>query len=297
MKCRKPGVLLVNKPEGPSSAAIVGQVKRQLNLAKLGHAGTLDPPASGLLILLANGATRLADRAGSGMKEYRGRFRFGITTDTDDVSGTILSESDDCPSLAEVEALLPSFHGVIEQTPPQISAVKVDGKRAYKLAREGKEVVLKTRSVTVERFSVTRDDQGVWHYHIRCGKGTYVRSLIRDLGAHVSCGAAVASLERCCSEPFSLDQAVSPDELTLDAMLSWDVLLGEVPSLEVNRVQAEALLGGDTRVLGPLTESLAADVDRVVYRHESTPLGVLSRASDRWKFELNIGKLEYEEGE
>lgn len=292
MAYNRPGILLINKPAGPSSAAVVGQVKRKLNARKVGHAGTLDPPASGLLILLLNGATRVASFAGNGMKEYAGTFEAGITTDTDDCAGTVLSRSDLVPGPEKFYPLVSQFTGSINQTPPNISAVKVDGERAYARSRRGEELNLTSRKVFVERFSVYLDEANIWNYSVRCSKGTYVRSLIRDFGEALGCGAAVKTLVRTASDPFTLKDACTVEAIDEEKVLPWDSVFEYIFRLEVEKNDALRLLGGDKHTLSAVTTGLpeAADspLEHVLYEHNKQPLGLLARGPEGWRFAANI---------
>jgi len=209
------GILLVDKHEGPTSRRVVDQARRALGEKKAGHLGTLDPFATGLLPVLFGKATRLARFLSGGDKAYEGVIRFGAASDTLDRTGTILEERPLPPGL-DRDALAPrlaALTGEIEQLPPMYSAVQVDGKRLYKLARQGVEVERTPRQVTVHRIEITGLELPRATFTVRCGPGTYIRSLVHDLGAALGCGALLEELRRTAAHPFTLDRAVPQAQL------------------------------------------------------------------------------------
>lgn len=214
---RVPGAFPLAKPSGPSSNLMVVRARKILNLKRIGHAGTLDPLASGLLLLLTGNATRLFDHMQEFSKSYRAGFRLGERTDSQDVTGQPLPEfvpSRPPPvSDAELQATLAAFRGDVMQTPPMHSALKKDGQPLYKLARRGVEIERAARPVTVHRLELERFDgvQGILDMTV--SKGFYVRTLVDDLGIALGCGAVMTSLERTAIGPFRLDMAVELDRL------------------------------------------------------------------------------------
>ena len=209
------GFLNIFKPRGLSSRAVVDQVQRLLRergltrgtLPKLGHAGTLDPLATGVLVVCAGSATRLIDLVHSRPKAYRGSFLFGQRSDTDDVTGQMIAgdvERAATITRAELEAALVAFQGRIEQVPPDYSAVRVAGQRAYKLAREGTAVELRAKTIEVHRIDIVRFEPPELTLDIECGSGTYIRSIGRDLGELFGCGAVMSALCRTRVGPFEL---------------------------------------------------------------------------------------------
>jgi len=215
------GILLVDKPAGPSSAQVLNQIKRRLNLVKIGHAGTLDPFATGLLVCLVGKATKLAGPAGAGDKIYSGVIRLGLSTRSDDITGEVISSTDDLPDFQSVLRASSALTGTIMQVPPQVSAVKVNGERAYKLARRRIEVELKAREARVDCFELSDLGGGNAAFRIRCSKGTYVRALARDLGQMLGCGACLAELRRERSEPFDVSSAKLPQDLQNTDIFVW----------------------------------------------------------------------------
>ena len=225
------GILNIDKPLGLTSRAVVDAVGRLLRelgftrgtLPKVGHAGTLDPMATGVLVVGVGDATRLIELVQSRPKEYRGTFIFGCRSDTDDVTGQVVAG--DAARAAtipreELDAALAPFRGRIEQVPPAFSAVHVGGQRAYQLARRGEEVELPARTVEVHRLEVVRFEPPELMLDIECGSGTYIRSIGRDLGERLGCGAVMSALCRTRIGPFDLSQAIPLDQLTADSLAS-----------------------------------------------------------------------------
>lgn len=211
------GILVINKSPGMTSRDVVNRVQRITEIRKCGHAGTLDPMATGVLVVCLGRATRLVSYVQKMRKHYRAAFRFGFTSDTDDIEGVVAAVSTPAyPSEAELQAALKDQLGEIEQVPPQYSAVNVKGQRAYKLARQGVKVDLQPRTVSIYQFQLLRYESPDWEAVIECGSGTYIRSLGRDLGQQFQCGAVMTSLCREAIGQFDLKQAVSLEELEQD---------------------------------------------------------------------------------
>lgn len=209
MKPRDLGILIVDKPTGPTSHAVVNAVRRGTGVRKVGHAGTLDPRASGVLVLCLGAATRLSEYLSSGSKRYEALVRFGKTTDTFDADGTVTSESKRVPTLAEVQTLLSSFTGTFQQVPPAYSAIKLKGKKAYELARAGEDPELEARTVTIYAMELQKFEPPDLVLTIECSAGTYIRSLANDLGVEAGTGAHLAGLRRTQAGPFKLEDAVA----------------------------------------------------------------------------------------
>lgn len=212
------GWLIVDKPAGVTSTAVVNKVKWALSAQKAGHAGTLDPDATGVLAVALGEATKTIPFITDALKCYRFRVVLGAATETDDASGRVVATSDVRPSDADIEAALGAFRGEISQVPPQYSAVKVDGERAYDLAREGEVMELAARPLWVERLVMLgRPDADHVDLEMVCGKGGYVRSIARDLGAALGCLGHVAWLRREWSGPFRADQGVTMEAVEAEA--------------------------------------------------------------------------------
>lgn len=208
------GWVIIDKPAGIGSTTVVNKVKWAFQAQKAGHAGTLDPDATGVLAVALGEATKTVPFVTDALKCYRFRVTFGASTTTDDAAGTVLEQSDLRPTDAQVDAALASFRGQIQQVPPQFSAVKVDGERAYDLAREGEVMDLAPRPLWVERLEMlARPDADHVDLEMVCGKGGYVRSIARDLGQALGCLGHVDWLRREWSGPFSCEDAVGLDEI------------------------------------------------------------------------------------
>ncbi len=208
------GLLVLDKPSGITSRRVVDQVTRCLPGVKVGHAGTLDPLASGVLVVCLGPATRLVENIQELTKSYRVVIRLGATSDTLDADGKIeVLACPGVPGAAEIDALLPALSGRVAQTPPDYSAKKVKGRRAYAMARAGELVELALRIVCIDRISVLDYTWPRLALEVDCGAGTYIRALARDIGLALGCGGLVEVLERTRIGPFTLDLAVSPSRL------------------------------------------------------------------------------------
>lgn len=206
------GVLNVDKPIGMTSRRVVDRVEKVVRPAKVGHAGTLDPLATGVLVVCVGPATKLIAFVQDQPKTYLATFQLGRRSNTDDLEGEVTEvDVPQPPSEADVRAALPAFVGRIAQVPPAYSAVHVDGKRAYKLARSGKDVEIEPRTVEVHRIELLRFAYPEVELHIECGSGTYVRSIGRDLGETLGCGAMMSALRRTRIGPFRVEDAVDPE--------------------------------------------------------------------------------------
>jgi tRNA pseudouridine55 synthase len=215
----KSGLLVVNKPQGMTSRAVVDRVARLIPRTKTGHTGTLDPIASGVLIICIGSATRLVETVQRLPKSYRTGIRLGARSDTLDADGRIELEANPLvPSAVQVEQALSPLLGQVIQKPPDYSALKVKGRRAYDLARSGRPVELAPRPVRIDRIAVLRYDWPRLDLEIDCGSGTYIRSLARDLGERLGCGGLVETLVRTRIGSFSIDQAVDPQELSAESL-------------------------------------------------------------------------------
>jgi tRNA pseudouridine55 synthase len=208
------GWLVIDKPAGITSTAVVNKVRWALQAQKAGHAGTLDPAATGVLAVALGEATKTVPFITDALKCYRFMVRLGQATTTDDAEGAVVITSDQRPNDAEIEAALTGFRGNIQQIPPQFSAVKVDGERAYDIARAGDEMELAARPLWVERLDmIARPDADHVELEMVCGKGGYVRSIARDLGAALGCHGHVIWLRRTWSGPFDAGDGLSMDQV------------------------------------------------------------------------------------
>ena len=238
-------VAVIDKPYRWSSTDVVRKVKFELRKAgyrriKVGHAGTLDPLATGLLVVLVGRATRAAAFAEAETKEYVAAFRPGIVTDTQDITGNLLRSSDVLPSEEDVRAALPRFIGEIEQIPPMYSAIKINGRKLYDIARRGGEVEREARRITIHSIYYLGQENGDHMLRIRCSKGTYIRTLCHDLGEYLGCGGCMAALRRTRSGSFSVENARRIGELTRadrDTLLPADTLFSAAASLTLTAAQ------------------------------------------------------------
>jgi tRNA pseudouridine55 synthase len=222
----KSGLLLIDKPEGPSSAHIVHRAKVFLGAKKVGHLGTLDPFASGLLLLGINEGTKIADIFLQAPKSYRGVITLGVDTDSQDSTGLVV-KTHPVPPLAdrELRVLEQRFSGEMQQIPPMFSALKKDGIRLYKLARQGKEVPRQPRSINIDSIRLQKISSAEIAMDVTCSRGTYVRTLASDLGQALGCGAHLKSLRRLACGHLTIEQAVSLDELERFGAQGEDVLI------------------------------------------------------------------------
>jgi tRNA pseudouridine55 synthase len=276
------GVLLLDKPVGPSSSAVLQAVKRLLNADKAGHAGTLDPLASGLLPLLFGEATKFAQFGLDSIKEYRAEVRLGLSTDTGDAEGQVLEQLPVNVNEAGLTQALTRFRGAIEQVPPMYSALKRAGQPLYELARAGQTVERAARHVTVHELELLGRTGEVLSLRIKCSKGTYVRQLAVDLGLALGTVAHLSALRRTAVAGFRLDRAVTLDDLQAlgeKSRLAWllppDSLLEELPRMDLPAALAERFLKGQAVTLqaGPEASAVRFGPCRV-YRDAGALLGV-----------------------
>ena len=243
------GLINLNKPAGKTSRDAVNHIQRLCRPAKVGHAGTLDPLATGVLVIGVGPATRLVEYEQRMPKRYRATFLLGQRSDTEDISGDVqMLKSPRCPSAAELAGTLPDFLGDIQQRPPAYSALKVQGRRAYDLARRGESVQLAPRTVRIDRIEILQYDYPELQLDVICGSGTYIRSLGRDLAQHVGTEAVMAALERTAIGSFRVEQACRLEDLsapTLAAHLLPPALaLGEIPAAELSDDEVAAIHQG-----------------------------------------------------
>jgi tRNA pseudouridine55 synthase len=263
------GWLVLDKPVGETSTGAVAAVKRITRAKKVGHAGTLDPLASGILPIALGEATKTVSFVMDGRKIYRFTVRWGAETDTDDADGTVARTSNARPSAEAMKAALPAFTGLIEQVPPRYSALKIEGERAYDLAREGVAVDLAARPVEVHRLTLAEiPDADHAVLEAECGKGTYVRALARDLGRVLGCLGHVTALRRTRVGPFDESQRVSLERLkelaetdaVESALMPVMTGLAALPALKVSRADADRLALGQSVLVRGRDAPLVAGV-------------------------------------
>jgi tRNA pseudouridine55 synthase len=257
------GWVVLDKPVSMTSTHAVSMVKRLFSAKRCGHAGTLDPLASGALPIALGEATKTVPFVMDGRKLYRFTIRWGEERDTDDAEGRVVSTSKERPSPEAVGALLPSYTGLIQQIPPRYSAIKIEGERAYDLARDGEQVELAARPVEIGRLELVNvPDRDHAVFEAECGKGTYVRSLARDLGRALGCFGHVSALRRAAVGPFTQETMISLEQLEAlchraasgegslaDALMPVETALDDIPALAVSRADAARLQRGQAVLL------------------------------------------------
>lgn len=252
------GVLNIDKPSGPTSHDIVDQVRRVTGVRRVGHAGTLDPLASGVLLVCVGQATRVAEYLMSMRKAYRARVRLGVETDTYDAEGAVVAQSAVCVARDEVESALAQFRGRIRQVPPAYSAIKRRGTPLHRLARRGIEVSAAAREVEVYELALTVWEPPELVLEVACSPGTYIRSLAHDLGRTLGCGASLTALTRLACGKFRIENAVTVEACAeaiaerreRDVLIPIDLALSELPALHVDAEAARRLCHGQP-VTGP----------------------------------------------
>ena len=246
------GIIIVDKPSGWTSQDVAAKLRGVFHERRIGHGGTLDPMATGVLPVFVGRATRAAEFMESAQKEYIAGLRLGMTTNTQDTSGETLQTAPVCVTRQELEAALKQFTGPIEQIPPMYSAIKIGGKKLYELARKGQEIERKPRPVTIYALELLDGDGADWTIRVRCSKGTYVRTLCHDIGAALGCGGCMSSLRRTMAGGFTLRQAVTMPELLKFAeendpqtlLMPVDALFAQHPALIVTMGQAARIRNG-----------------------------------------------------
>ena len=208
------GILLVDKPQEWTSMDVCAHLRGVLHEKHIGHTGTLDPNATGLLVVLTGKGTKAAKYAENDKKEYRARLRLGMRTDTQDIWGTVLEQNGETRMRQELEAVLDVFRGDIMQLPPMYSAIKIRGKKLYEIARRGGDVEREPRPITIYRLEVSEpDENGDWGLLIECSKGTYIRTLCADIGEALGCGGCMSALRRVRAGAFTIDEAHTLEEI------------------------------------------------------------------------------------
>lgn len=283
-------VILLDKELEITSQTAITKVKRKFNLKKIGHCGTLDPKASGLLICLTGRLTKLAQYIESEDKLYSGSILLGKQTTTDDLEGDVVYSNDNIPSLNCCKNIInQKFIGLIDQVPPQYSAIKVDGQRAYQIARGGESSNLKSRQVIIKKFEISLKNKNEISFLIECSKGTYIRSLARDIGQELGCGACLSSLRREGSLPFNVKQAKKIDDLTENDFMDWVHLFPDHYKIFLSEQEAKRLRDGNKLTLKGINDKFSKDFKNlryVVYYQENTnkALGLLVNNATNLEF-------------
>lgn len=235
------GVLLVNKHAGVTSHDIVNKIRRIYHTRRVGHTGTLDPMATGVLVVLLGRATKACEYLVADQKTYRAGLRLGLATDSEDITGSVLTTSEKIPTADEMQAVLPQFRGEIQQIPPMYSALKVDGRKLVDLARQGVTVERQAREIEIFSLSATPTDTPIdYVLDVTCSGGTYIRTLCADIGATLGCGGVMTSLERLAVSDFSIENAHTvsqlekmSDEERLSLLIPTESLFASLPMLSL----------------------------------------------------------------
>jgi tRNA pseudouridine55 synthase len=276
------GLLVIDKPAGITSRDVVNVVQKWFpRKTKIGHTGTLDPLATGVLVVCIGVATRLADFVQAMSKSYASRFRLGATSTTDDADGTItVNPSAVSPTREQLEAALGSFVGTLEQFPPTVSALKLDGHRAHDLARVGKDVTLAARTVCVEAIRVLRYEWPFLDVEIDCGKGTYIRSIARDLGSQLGVGGLVETLRRTRIGPFTAEQGIGIDTTLAEVrgkLLPMAVVVAGMPAFRIDAESERRFRTGQAVPPSGETPPEGSDVAVFDERGELIAIAVMQR--------------------
>ena len=243
------------KPAGPTSHDVVDMVRRALGEQRVGHLGTLDPFAKGLLVLVVGRATRLAPFAAEWPKSYEGVIRLGVTTDTDDATGAVVATAPwTGVTPAQLAGVIGSFRGAYDQRPPAYSAVKIAGERAYRRARRGEAVAPEPRPVEIRELELVEAAVPDLQFRATVSAGTYLRSLARDIGAALGCGAHLTALRRTAVGPLRLADAVPPEAVTWDALQDASILVAHLPRRVVDKKERDAVLHGRPIAGSPTAE-------------------------------------------
>ncbi|WP_332065341.1 tRNA pseudouridine(55) synthase TruB [Bartonella sp. CB189] len=298
------GWIILDKPKGIRSTEAVSKIKQLFNAQKAGHAGTLDPLASGLLPIALGEATKTVPYVMRGSKTYRFHITWGEERLTDDLEGKVIKTSSKRPTQEKILALLPKYTGIILQTPPQFSAIKIAGNRSYDLAREGEFVEISPRQVEIETFKLIETNTKEYSiFEITCGKGTYVRSLARDMGRDLGCYGYISDLRRTMVAPFSEDDLITWDELKaaelgknttpdtndvtvppkdftmLDKLLvETSAALNCLSNYTLNKMQAQRVMMGNPVFLYDCNTPINEDEVRVTYEGQLLAIGVLDKS-------------------
>ena len=249
------GIVIIDKPAGWTSQDVTARLRRVFNTRRIGHGGTLDPMATGVLPVFVDRATRGVEFFEHAEKTYETVLQLGITTDTEDTTGTVLEERDVSVTEADVLAVLPRFRGEIMQIPPMYSALKVNGKKLYELARAGKEVERQPRPITIHELELLEFGGNTARLRVRCSKGTYIRTLCKDIGQALGCGGCMAQLRRVQAGEYTIGEAV-PLETLLECktpeqyLRSVDSMFRNYPAVTLTEKQEQRCRNGNSFTLG-----------------------------------------------
>lgn len=247
------GILLIDKPSGWTSSDVVAKLRGILHERRIGHSGTLDPMATGLLVVFVGRATRAVEFAESHSKRYIAGLRLGLSTDTQDISGKVLHQTENVPAADNLLNVLDKFKGEIQQIPPMYSAIKINGKKLYEIARKGGEVERKARTIFISALELVGTESEDYILDVSCSKGTYIRTLCNDIGDALSCGACMSSLRRVQAGNFRVEDAYTLDQVREAAergdaeslLLKVDTLFETYPAITVTAAAEKKLKNGN----------------------------------------------------
>ena len=291
------GLILLSKPKGITSFSAVSKIKWLAQEKRVGHTGTLDPLATGVLPIFIGKATALSGILLDADKGYTATVKLGVTTDTCDITGTVLSETKVKVKREELEAALSKFRGKISQVPPMYSALKKDGVRLYQLAREGKSVEIDPREVEIKKLNLISFEGDTFKIEVLCSKGTYIRSLCRDIGEELSCGATMTELVRTSTSGFDLEQTVSLDDLTRENIESFilpeETALSYLREIKVTEKQAIRFSNGGQLAYERLKNASfeAGELVRVKYEDKFLGVGYADNEKQQIAIKCVINKL------
>ena len=237
------GILLVDKPQDWTSHDVVAKLRGVFGERRIGHSGTLDPLATGLLVVFLGRATKAVEFSEAAEKEYVAHLRLGLETDTQDITGTVLRTSSEVPDRSALEAVLPRFCGDIQQLPPMYSAIKVNGKKLYEIARKGGEVERQSRQITIHELTLLGEENGDYLLRVRCSKGTYIRTLCHDIGQALGCGGVMTALRRTriggydVRDAYTVTALSEMDRASAESLLlPLDSLFSDLPAVTLSGV-------------------------------------------------------------
>lgn len=299
------GWIILDKPLGMGSTEAVGKIKWLFGAQKAGHGGTLDPLATGLLPIALGEATKTMPYVTDGGKSYVFKVAWGAQTSTDDLEGDVVKTSPRRPTEQDVEAILRNYTGVISQTPPKYSAIKIDGVRAYDLARGGEEVEVKPREVVIDKLTIVDHSEDATTFDVECGKGTYVRSLARDMGIQLGCLGHVVELRRTCVDPFDAQDMVTLQDLEtvkppmqgdavadfagLDAfLLDTGEAMAEIPRIDLSNEQAQRIRMGNPAILRGRDAPINEDEACAFFKGQLLAIGQIGHGAFKPKRVINM---------
>ncbi|SHH18559.1 tRNA pseudouridine(55) synthase TruB [Clostridium grantii] len=288
------GVIIVDKPVGISSFDVIRRIKKATNIKKIGHTGTLDPLASGVLPICIGKATKLSNYLMSEKKTYRAELKLGVVTDTYDREGKILSENTIELSKEKVTEAIMSFVGEIKQIPPMYSALKINGKRLYELARQGIEVEREKRDITIYNIDIINMDLPYIIFDVQCSKGTYIRSLCYDIGEKLNVGGCMWNLRRISSGHFNIEESIELDKITKENFSEYTCSIEEILSLEgyekvIVNEKMKTLLANGVKIKNEfLLKQFEENKRYMIYYNENEFLGLAIRENEELKMEIQF---------